>query len=168
MEFVKSEPGDDPVVVEGYFAASPAKVFEAWTDPDIVVKWFGHAPNSLHSATIDLRPGGAWRFVRSKDDDRSVGFEGRYLVVQPGEKLVFSWAHVIAHANGEREATPDSQVEVTFTPRGKGTYVRLVHSAVRSEDARRGIGGGWEAAFGSLASALDESGSGMRKTKNVS
>ncbi len=147
MEFVQSVPGDDPIVVEGYFAASPARVFRAWTDPDIVMKWFGQAPNSLHSATIDLRPGGAWRFLKSDDGGKSVGFEGQYRDIQPGERLVFSWAHVVAHANGEREATPYSQVEVSFTPRGSGTFVRLVHSAVRSEDARRGIGGGWEAAF---------------------
>ncbi len=157
MEFVISEPGDDPIIVEGYFAAAPAKVFEAWTDPNIVVKWFGQTPNSLHSATIDLRPGGTWRFLKSKDDVKSVGFEGQYLEIQPGEKLVFSWAHVITHANGEREATPYSRVEVTFTAKGKGTYVRLVHSAVRSEDARRGIGGGWEAAFTFLVDALDGS-----------
>ena len=155
MEFVKSEPGDDPIVVEGYFAASPARVFEAWTDPGIVVKWFGQAPNSLHSATIDLRPGGEWRFLKSKDADKSVGFEGQYLEIEPDEKLVFSWAHVVAHANGEREATPYSRVEVMFTAHGSGTHVRLVHSAVRAEDARRGIGGGWEAAFGFLISVLD-------------
>ncbi len=154
MAFIKSPPGDDPIVVEGYFAAPSAKVFEAWTDPNIVVKWFGHAPNSLHSATIDLRPGGAWRFLKSKDDDKSIGFEGRYLDIQPGEKLVFSWAHVVAHANGEREATPYSRVEVIFTAKGSGTYVRLVHSEVGSEDARRGIGGGWEAAFTFMGDAL--------------
>ncbi len=154
MEFVQSAPGDDPIVVEGYFAASPARVFHAWTDPDIVMKWFGQAPDSLHAATIDLRPGGAWRFVKSSDAEKSVGFEGQYLEIVPGKRLVFSWAHVITHANGEREATPYSRVEVSFTPRGKGTFVRLVHSAVRSEDARQGIGRGWEAAFGFLTGAL--------------
>jgi len=157
MEFLKSVPGDDPIVVEGYYAASPARVFEAWTDPDIVVKWFGQRPNSLHSASIDLRPGGAWRFLKSKDKDKSIGFEGQYLDILPDEKLVFSWAHVIAHANGEREATPYSRVEVNFTPKGMGTYVRLVHSAVRDQDARRGIGGGWKSAFASMANALDQS-----------
>ena len=162
MEFVKSVPEDDQIVVEGYFAASPAKVFEAWTDPNIVVKWFGRASNSLHSATIDLRPGGAWRFLKSKDDDKSIGFEGQYQDIQPSEKLVFSWAHVIAHANGEREATPYSRVEVIFTPKGRGTHVRLVHSAIRSQDARRGIGGGWEAAFTFLVNALEESESGLK------
>ncbi|MCZ6859298.1 MAG: SRPBCC domain-containing protein [Alphaproteobacteria bacterium] len=162
MEFVKSVPEDDQIVVEGYFAASPAKVFEAWTDPNIVLKWFGRASNSLHSATIDLRPGGAWQFLKSKDDDKSIGFEGQYQDIQPGEKLVFSWAHVITHANGEREATPYSRVEVIFTPKGKGTHVRLVHSAIRSQDARRGIGGGWEAAFNFLVNALDKSESGLK------
>ena len=162
LEFVRTEPGEDPIVVEGYFAATPARVFQAWTDPNIVVKWFGQAPNSLHSATIDLRPGGAWRFLKSKDDDKSIGFEGRYQVIQPGEKLVFSWAHVITHANGEREATPYSRVEVIFTPKGDGTFVRLVHSAISDDAARRGIGGGWEAAFTFMVDALDESQSAMR------
>lgn len=150
MEFVQSGPGDEPVVVEGYFAAAPALVFRAWTDPDIVMKWFGQAPNSLHSATIDLRPGGEWRFLKTSDGTKTVGFEGQYLDIRPDEKLVFSWSHVITHTDGEREATPYSRVEVDFTARGKGTYVRLVHSTVRREEARRGIGGGWEAAFGHI------------------
>ena len=55
LDFLQTEQGDDPVVVEGHFAAPPAKVFQAWTDPDIVMKWFGPAPNSLHSAAIDLQ-----------------------------------------------------------------------------------------------------------------
>lgn len=146
-----SAPGDDPIVVEGYFAATPGEVFEAWTDPVAVMKWFGQAPNSLHSASIDLRLGGVWRFVKSRDDDKSISFEGQYQDIQPGEKLVFSWAHVVAHADGKREATPYSRVEVVFTPKGKGTTVRLVHSAIRGQDARRGIGGGWQAAFTHLA-----------------
>ncbi|WP_422367188.1 SRPBCC family protein [Pelagibius sp.] len=154
MDFLKSVPGDDPIVVEGYFPASPERVFSAWTDPEAVMKWFGHGLNSLHSATIDLRPGGAWRFVRTKDAEKSVGFEGEYQEIAPGEKLVFSWAHVVVQADGAREATPYSRVEVTFTPTGKGTTVRVVHSAVRSEDARRGIGGGWQSAFTCLAEIL--------------
>ncbi len=147
MQFVKTEPGKDPIVVEGFYAATPEKVFEAWTNPDIVMKWFGHTPNSLHSANIDLQPGGTWRFVLSVDDDKSVGFEGQYLDIQSCEKLVFSWAHVVIHANGEREETPYSRIEVEFSPKGKGTFVRLVHSAISNEASRLGIGSGWEAAF---------------------
>ncbi len=154
MEFVKSVPGDDPIVVEGYFAAPPDQVYEAWTDPDTVVKWFGQKPNSLHSASIDLRPGGTWRFLKSKDDDKSIGFEGLYQVIKPAEKLVFSWAHVVAHADGRREETPYSRVEVVFTARGRGTFVRLHHSAISNDQSRRGVGSGWQASFTHLTDTL--------------
>mgnify|MGYP000275602880 CR=1 FL=1 len=154
MNFMTSQPGTDPIIVEGYFPASPDRVFNAWTNPDIIVKWFGTTPNSLHSATIDLRLGGAWQFIKTKDDTKTVGFEGEYKEINLNEKLLFSWSHVITHASGERDASPYSQIEVRFSPKGRGTYVHLTHSAVRSEDARRGIGGGWEASFGFLEDAL--------------
>ena len=148
MEFMTSAPGDDPIVVEGYFAAPPEQVFEAWTDPDIVVQWFGQAPYSLKSATIDLRPGGTWRFLMSSDDEQSASFEGAYLEVRRAERLVFSWSHVVNRGAGGRDATPESRVEVDFIANGDGTDVRLVHSGIRSEDGRRGVGGGWEKGFG--------------------
>ena len=157
LEFVRSEPGEDPIIVEGYFAATPAAVFRAWTDPNIVMKWFGRAPNSLHSATIDLRPGGVWQFLESSDEERSVGFEGEYLAVEPDRHLAFTWSKVIARTTGERDATPISRVEVTFTAQGNGTAVRLVHSAVHDDDTRRGFGGGWSFAFNTMRALLSKS-----------
>ena len=154
LEFVRSEPGDDPIIVESYFAAVPTRVFQAWTDPNIVMQWFGRVPNSLHSATIDLHEGGAWQFLESRDEEKSVGFEGEYLAIEPNERLVFTWSQVIVHASGERESTPYSQVEVIFTPKGHGTEVRLVHSAMHSEDMRRGFSGGWESAFKTMSALL--------------
>ncbi len=147
FDFVSSAPGQDPIVVEGYFAAPPATVYKAWTDPDIVVKWFGQAPNSLHSAEIDLRVDGTWRFLKSKEGAKSMGFEGTYLEIIPDRRLVYSWALVQTHEDGSRDVSEYSQVEVKFSPKGKGTAVRLVHSAIREEDMRRGVGGGWNAAF---------------------
>jgi uncharacterized protein YndB with AHSA1/START domain len=151
LDFVRSEPGDDPIIVEGYFAATPEKVFHAWTDPDYVMKWFGQSPNSLFSAKIDLRPGGNWQFLKSKDADKAVGFEGEYIDIERDKRLLFSWSHVVAHTDGKRDETPFSQVEVTFTAKGGGTDVRVIHSAIRDSDARRGVGGGWNAAFNHLS-----------------
>ena len=150
INYLQSQPGDDPIIVEGFFAASPARVFRAWTDPDLIVKWFGYKPNSLHSAHIDLREGGAWQFVTSRDDNKTTGFEGHYQEVRLDEKIAFSWAQIIAHVDGEREASATSHIEIEFTPKGSGTQVKLVHSGVRTEDARKGIGGGWVGSFGSM------------------
>ena len=154
MEFVRTELGTDPIIVEGYFAASPATVFHAWTDPNVVMKWFGRAPKSLHSAAIDLRQGGAWQFLESADDVKSIGFEGEYLVIESDERLVFTWSKFITQASGDREITPPSGVEVTFKANGKGTDVRLVHSAIHSKEVRKGFGGGWEFAFGTMTALL--------------
>jgi len=134
MEFVSSELGKDPIVVEGFFAASPSKVFEAWTNPEIIMQWFGLAPNSLLSANIDLREGGAWQFVKSKDNTKSVGFEGTYIDIQHDKKLVFTWSLVIETADGDRDATPPSRVEVDFIQTGEGTTLKLVHSKIHSND----------------------------------
>lgn len=156
MNFVQSAPGSDPIVVEGYFAASPERVFNAWTNPDVLRKWFGLTPNSLEIAEIDLRVGGSWRLMKSEAGNKTIGFEGQYQDVRPAERLVFSWSHVVSHESGEREQTAASIVEIDFTPKGKGTFVRLVHSAIASEDARRGVGGGWESSFTSLSDLMVE------------
>ena len=150
MEFVKSELGEDPIIVESYFPAAPERVFRAWTVPDEIMKWFGPTPGSLHSAAIDLRKGGAWQFLKSKDAEKSVGFEGEYLEIETGKRLLFTWMHVTAHSSGMRDATSPSQVEVTFTAKGKGTEVRLVHSRVHNDATRRGFSGGWNGAFTNL------------------
>jgi len=150
MDFVRTEPGDDPIIVEGYFAVTPETMFQAWTDPDIVMKWFGQIPNSLHSAHIDLRQGGYWQFLKSRNAEKSVGFEGEYLDIVPGTRLVFTWSQIVAHASGQRDATPSSRVEVTFKANGIGTDLRVVHSAVPTEDLRRGFAGGWAAAFATM------------------
>lgn len=148
--------GSEPVVVECYFAAPPAKVFQAWTDPKRIVKWFGPAPNSLLSATIDLRPGGSWRFLTSKDAAKSVGYEGEYLDVQPGTRLVFTWSRVVIHANGEREATLHAEIEVNFTAKGGGTDLRLVHTVKQPEDLSPSIGDNWRRTFTTLAALFAE------------
>jgi len=156
MEFVTSSPGSDPIVVEAHFTVPPNQVFEAWTNPDSVMQWFGLAPNSLHSARIDLIKGGEWQFLKSKDDVKSVGFEGKYLDIQPDKRLVFSWSMVTVFADGAREATPPSRVDIQFSASGNGTDVRLVHSTIDSEALSLGFGRGWNIAFRSLLDLLSQ------------
>ncbi|WP_246660567.1 SRPBCC domain-containing protein [Nitratireductor sp. XY-223] len=156
MQFVKTEIGADPIVVEGYFSAPPCDVFRAWTDPDIVMKWFGPRPGSLHAAEIDLRRGGRWRFLETVDTGKTVGFEGEYLAIENDRRLVFTWSKFVARASGERESTPGSQVEIVLTPKGSGTDIRIVHSAIRDEPMRRGFAGGWEQGMINLCAILEK------------
>lgn len=67
--------------------ASPATVFEAWTDPDQVADWWDATGEKLGECEIDLRPGGTFRFVTSHHPDKP--FTGVYTQIAPPSLLVF-------------------------------------------------------------------------------
>lgn len=155
FQFVKTELGADPIIVEGYIAATPNAVFRAWTDPEIVMKWFGPQPRSLLSADIDLQVGGAWRFVMREDDDGSMGFKGEYLVIDCDRRLVMKWSKFTAPSRGSSEAPPLSQVDITLSAKGAGTDIRIVHSAIADKDTRIGFTSGWEHGIRNLRDMID-------------
>ncbi len=149
-DFLKSSPGDDPIRIQGYFPVPPEKAFRAWTDPHVVMKWFGSAPNTLHSANIDLRVGGGWKFVESKLENHSIWFEGEYLEITPGKHLLFTWTKVIQYRNEEPDRTNSSLVEITFTEIDNGTEIHLIHSHIERLAERQGFAGGWRFAIEAL------------------
>ena len=161
MNLQYSEPGLDPVTIEGVFKAPVERVFRAWTDPDEVMAWFGQKAGSLVAAEIDLRVGGRWAFTVLETEEQTSRMEGEYLEIVPGARLVFSWVHVRDYRDGRREATAPSRVTVVFEAMGKATRVSLVHSGIGSRDARLGVGKGWTSSFAALRALLETGRAGM-------
>lgn len=155
FEFIQSPLGADPIIVEGYLAATPKAVFRAWTNPEMVMKWFGPRPYSLISAKIDLRVGGVWRFVMRDDELETMGFEGEYLVVEPSCSLVMSWSKFIKVPTESYETPLVSQVDITLTAKGAGTDVRIAHSALQDRGTRIGFTDGWEHGMRNLRDAVE-------------
>jgi uncharacterized protein YndB with AHSA1/START domain len=69
------------------FAAPRAEIFEAWTQPEHVTCWWDAAGEPLTDCEIDLRPGGAFKFVTKGHPD--MPFAGTYHEITPPERLVF-------------------------------------------------------------------------------
>jgi uncharacterized protein YndB with AHSA1/START domain len=67
--------------------AAPARVFAAWTEPEQVAQWWDATGEKLGACEIDLRPGGAFRFVTSHHPDKP--FTGVYREIAPPTLLVF-------------------------------------------------------------------------------
>jgi uncharacterized protein YndB with AHSA1/START domain len=111
--------------------ARPETVFDFFTDPAKMVRWKGA------TATLDPRPGGLYR-VEMNAQNIAVG---EYVVVDPPNRLVFTWGW-----EGDDAVTPpgSSTVEVTFTPEGDGTLVRLVHSGLPTPESAEAHGLGWD------------------------
>jgi uncharacterized protein YndB with AHSA1/START domain len=116
--------------------ATPGEVYRAWTDPDLLVRWFGPENVTTQEAEVDLRVGGAYRVVMLEDNGERHQVSGAYQEVVENERLVFSWAWV---------TTPErvSRVTVTFKPDGDGTILTLLHEQFFDAEAVRGHTHGW-------------------------
>jgi uncharacterized protein YndB with AHSA1/START domain len=118
------------VVREVEVAAAPETVYEFFVDPDRMIQWMGR------KAELEPRPGGKFRVDLN---GRHVS-RGEYVELDPPHRVVFSFGWEGGTSIVEPGA---STVEVTLTPQGDGTLVRLVHGDL-PEDSRGSHGHGWE------------------------
>jgi len=84
---IYSDGGD--LTFERTFNAPRDLVWKAFTDPTLVPRWWGPHGTTTKVAEMDVRPGGAWRYVSSAADRDDVTFYGEYLEVDPPKG--FKW-----------------------------------------------------------------------------
>jgi uncharacterized protein YndB with AHSA1/START domain len=76
---------DGDLVFERTFDAPRDRVWKAFTDPDLIPRWWGQHGTTTTVAEMDVRPGGKWRYINSAPDRDDVVFYGEYLEVRPPE-----------------------------------------------------------------------------------
>ncbi len=81
-------PSDREIVFSRVFDAPRGLVFDAWTKPELLRRWFGPPGWSLAVCEVDLRVGGSWRYVMRSEDGAEMGFGGVYQEIVPPEKIV--------------------------------------------------------------------------------
>jgi uncharacterized protein YndB with AHSA1/START domain len=99
-------PSDTQVLVTRDFNAPRQMVYKAYTTPELVRRWWAGRRGQMTVAEIDLRVGGAWRFVMIASEGMEVGFHGTYREIVPDERLVHTEVY---------EAMPDAEVVNTIT-----------------------------------------------------
>ncbi len=138
-------------------AAAPAKVFRAWTEPELLKCWFTPPPWVTTEARLDVRPGGASLVVMQGPDGHEMPNRGVYLEVVENRRIVFTDAYVSAW---EPSPKPFMTVILTFDPEnGQTRYTaRVVHWTAedRAQHEAMGFHQGWGIATDQLA-ALAES-----------
>jgi uncharacterized protein YndB with AHSA1/START domain len=89
--FQVTTPSDREICLTRLFNAPRGLVFEAMTKPEHVRRWWGclDDEHSVSVCEIDLRPGGAWRFV-GRGPQGEFGFHGVYREIAPPERLVYT------------------------------------------------------------------------------
>jgi uncharacterized protein YndB with AHSA1/START domain len=120
---------NDVLERELHIAARPEIVFAFFTDPDKMIRWMG----SL--ATLDARPGGMCRI-----DINGYITRGEYVEIVPYSRVVFTWGW---ENDGSTPRPGESTVEISLTPNGQGTILRLRHLGLNAEE-RTNHGLGWD------------------------
>jgi uncharacterized protein YndB with AHSA1/START domain len=131
--------------LERHFAASPARVFRAWTAPAEMKQWKAPGEMSTPVAEVDLRPGGAYRIDMQGPDGTLHRLVGVYQVVDPPNKLVYTWRWEDDPGGSE------TLVTVEFLDNGGATDLVLVHERFPTEDDLKRHEHGWTGCFDKLA-----------------
>jgi uncharacterized protein YndB with AHSA1/START domain len=86
--FQLAMPTDRQIVISRTFKAPRALVFQALTSPEHVPNWWGMRAMKMVLCEMDVRPGGAYRFVLRAPDGAEFGFRGLYKEIVPPERVV--------------------------------------------------------------------------------
>jgi len=135
--------------LERTIAAPPEKVFEAWTRPEVMSRWF--APTDDYQAVVtalEPRPGGRYRVEMRHRGGNVQVVGGTFREVRAPERLVFTWAWEDKPEHGE------SQVTVSISKDGAGARLVLVHEKLVSADSRKAHEQGWNGCLGRLPAAV--------------
>lgn len=132
---------------------APAQdVFDAWTNPEVLKRWWAVSPGwRTPAADVDLRVGGRYRLSMEDADAGTVHtVRGEYREVRRPERLVYSWCW----EEGGGESGHVSTVTVDFVADGERTTVMIEHSGLESPDSRDRHGHGWRGCLEMLASQI--------------
>jgi uncharacterized protein YndB with AHSA1/START domain len=116
--------------------ASPAKVWGAITQPELMMQWWGPDAGPTLSAVADVRPGGRFSIVFRLLNGDEHNPTGIYQDVVPEKKLVFTW---------EWPGMPERESLVTFLlePLDSGAELTLIHEHLPDEEACKSHEAGW-------------------------
>jgi uncharacterized protein YndB with AHSA1/START domain len=135
------------LVVSRTFNAPARLVFEAWTKPELLKRWW--VPKSFGmsfvACELDVRVGGGYRFEFGHEASKPMAFFGRYLEVTPPSRLVWT----------NDESDDGSVTTVTFEDRG-GTTLVVMHELYPSKEALDATLAGMEGGMPETFAQLDE------------
>jgi uncharacterized protein YndB with AHSA1/START domain len=103
-------PQDTQILITRAFDAPRHLVWRAYTEPDLVKRWWSGERGEVTSVEIDLRVGGRWRYVMVANEGFEVAFHGTYREIVPDERLVSTEVY-----EGVPDATEDDATVNTTT-----------------------------------------------------
>jgi len=115
-------PTVEQIVITREFDAPKHLVYQAYTTPELVKRWWSGQRGVVTLAEIDLRVGGAWRFVMEASEGFQVAFHGEYREIVPDDRLVSTEIYEVPD-QGDSEPTINTATFVDVDGRTKLTVL---------------------------------------------
>ncbi len=123
-------PSDTEILITREFDAPRDVVFKAMTDPALIPQWWGPRKYETIVDTMDVRPGGAWRFI-NRGDGQEFAFRGEYREVRAPERIVQTF---------EFEPLPGHiSIETAVFTEQNGRTLMTTHTRFASKEDRDGM-----------------------------
>jgi uncharacterized protein YndB with AHSA1/START domain len=146
--------GDREIVIARTFNGPARIVFDAWTNPELVKRWW--APKTRRASVVgcdaSVSAGGYYRYVLRLDSGHEFAFSGTYTEVSPPSRLVYTQIYEPS-AGGAQPGDAAVSITVTFEERDRKTHL-VSHSLCPSKEVRDAI----------IASGMEH---GMRETMDL-
>jgi uncharacterized protein YndB with AHSA1/START domain len=146
------------VVIERIFEARVEKVWNAWTEPELLKKWWGPKGFTTPECRLDLREGGKYLFCMRSPEGQDIWSTGKYIEIIPSKKIVCTDSfsdkdgNVVPASNYGMEGDfPDEMyVTVTFEDIGNKTGMILRHAGLPDGTMKDMTVTGWNELFDKL------------------
>ena len=136
------------VRIERRFAASAEEVFDAWTSPEVMRRWFHVAPDwATPEAEVELRVGGKVRVVMRRPDGTEAEAWGEYTLIDRPHRLAMTWTFYDDPAN-------EQLIELSFSESEGSTTVLMVNSGISTDERREAQDIGWQGCLAELERML--------------
>jgi uncharacterized protein YndB with AHSA1/START domain len=149
---IVTTPSDREIALARVFDAPRHLVFDAYTKPELLKRWFGPAGWTLIVCEVDLKVGGSYRYVMRKDNGTEMGLGGVFREIVRPERIVAAESFDDPWYEGEAIAT------TTFVEHGGKTTltttVRYDSNAVRDAVLKTPMESGVESSYKRLAEVL--------------
>ena len=141
-------PAADELRITRVFRAPRALVFKAWTDPEMLVHWFGCAAFTTTFAEADVREGGEWRVGMRSPEGEDFVAHGRYLEVRSPERLGLT--HQWDKQVGVIPALNETRVLIVLHEEHGATRLEFRQTGLATEASRDSHIGGWSDSLDAL------------------
>jgi uncharacterized protein YndB with AHSA1/START domain len=131
---LKVDTANRTIVITRVFDAPRELVFKVLVDPKLLPQWWGPRRLTTKVETMDVRPGGAWRYIQHDADGHEFAFSGVYREIVPPERLVytFEFEELAGHVIVETVTLEDLAGKTKMTSRDVYQSVEDLEGMVKS------------------------------------